>query len=93
VNIMETTSVYWHFPMLIITVSMVYAATRFENWNEIFREALVWGLRMTLFLVGIGVGVHVLAAMESRSMWIAAGCVAAGLLFLSLLRGRQTSRD
>jgi hypothetical protein len=55
-------SIYWHFPILIITVSMIYSATRFERWNEILKEALYWGGRMTLFLVSIGVVLFVISA-------------------------------
>jgi hypothetical protein len=54
-------SIYWHFPILIITVSMIYSATRYERWNEIFKEALYWGGRMVLFLVSIGVGLFVIS--------------------------------
>ena len=31
---------YWHLPLLIIVVSLVYSATRFEQWEMILREAL-----------------------------------------------------
>jgi hypothetical protein len=56
-------SIYWHLPILIIVVSIVYSATRFDSWNLIFREALRWGLRMTAFLVGIGVALYALSTL------------------------------
>jgi uncharacterized membrane protein YfcA len=92
-NPLETTSVYWHFPMLIVTASTIYAATRYEKWNQIFREAFVWGARMTLFLVAIGFGVHFLPWLDSRAMWITVGCVLAGYVLISFFRGRQPRRD
>jgi integral membrane sensor domain MASE1 len=45
--------IYWHLPFLIVVVSLVYSATRFDQWGAILREAFRWGLRMTLFLFGI----------------------------------------
>lgn len=54
-------SIYWHFPILIVTVSLIYSATRYEQWNEILKEALFWGGRMTLFLVSIGVVLFIIS--------------------------------
>jgi hypothetical protein len=48
-------SIYWHLPILIVVISLVYSATRFERWGNILAEAVRWGLRMSAFLVGIGV--------------------------------------
>src|SRR5581483_1153332 len=46
-------SIYWDLPVLIVVVSLVYSATRFDRWDYILREAFRWGLRMALFLIGI----------------------------------------
>jgi peptidoglycan/LPS O-acetylase OafA/YrhL len=43
----------WHLPALIIIVSLVYSATRFDRWGPILREALRWGLRMVAFLAAV----------------------------------------
>ena len=48
-------SIYWQLPILIVVISLVYSATRFERWGNILSEAVRWGLRMSAFLVGIGV--------------------------------------
>lgn len=42
-------------PILILMVSLVYSATRYEEWKDIFREALRWIFRLTSFLGIIGV--------------------------------------
>lgn len=47
-------SIYLHLPVLIIVVSLVYSATRHDNWDKILREAFHWGVRMTTFLLAIG---------------------------------------
>jgi hypothetical protein len=54
-------SIYWHLPILIVVVSIVYSATRYDSWRQIFREAFRWGLRMALFLVGIGLALFALS--------------------------------
>lgn len=41
-------------PILIVLVSLVYSATRFDRWGPIFREAFRWGGRLLLFLGAIG---------------------------------------
>lgn len=46
-------------PLLIIVVSLVYSATRYDQWGPIFREAFRWGLRLAVFLIGIGVALYV----------------------------------
>jgi hypothetical protein len=92
-NPMETTSVVWHFPMLIVTVSLVYAATRFEHWGQIIREAISWGLRMTIFLAGIGVGLHVLSALDWAGMWIAVGCIVAAWIAYSIVSKPRANRE
>ena len=48
-------NLFWHLPILIILISLVYSATRFDAWGAIFLEAFRWGLRMTGFLGGIWV--------------------------------------
>jgi len=40
--------------LLIVSVSLVYSATRFDRWGAILREALRWGLRLAAFLFAIG---------------------------------------
>jgi hypothetical protein len=56
-------SIYLHLPVLIVLISLVYSATRYERWDAILHEALRWGLRMSAFLVGIVVVLYVLAAI------------------------------
>jgi len=51
---------YWHLPLLIVVISLVYSATRFEQWTRILGESVRWGLRMGGFLLGIGLILYVL---------------------------------
>jgi hypothetical protein len=52
-------SYYWHLPILIVIISLVYSATRFDEWRPILREAFRWGLRLTAFLFTIVVVLYV----------------------------------
>lgn len=54
-------SIYWDLPVLLVVVSLVYAATRHDRWDKIVREAFSWGLRITTFLGGIGLALYLLS--------------------------------
>lgn len=78
-------SIYWHFPILLITVSLVYSATRYEEWPDILREAVTWGARMAFFLVSIGVGLFLIPVLP---WWlsVAVGAVIALALIVTTFR-------
>jgi hypothetical protein len=61
-HLLAAVSIYWHLPVVIILISLVYSATRFERWGAILLEAWRWGTRMALFLVAIAAALYVLAA-------------------------------
>jgi len=42
---------YWFAPPLIVAISLVYAASRHEDWGRIWRHALRLFLTITLLLV------------------------------------------
>lgn len=46
-------NIYWHLPILIVLISLVYSATRFDQWDAILHEAFRWGLRLFSFLAGV----------------------------------------
>lgn len=78
-------NLYWDLPILIVIVSLVYSATRFERWDHILREAFRWGMRMALFLIGI---VLILSgiAMDGSPMPLRAVITGAGIVLeVSLL--------
>jgi len=54
-------SIYWHLPIVLVVVSLVYSATRHDRWDRILREALGWGFRIASFLALIGVGLYILS--------------------------------
>jgi hypothetical protein len=54
-------NIYWHLPILIVVISLVQGATRFESWRSIFVEAFRWGLRMTIFLISVAAVLTILA--------------------------------
>jgi len=60
-------SIYWDLPILIVVVSLVYSATRFDDFGAINREALRWARRMVEFLGAIAVTLYFL------SWWLNSG--------------------
>jgi hypothetical protein len=61
VNPLFAVSIYWDLPVLLVVVSLVYAATRHDRWDKIVHEAFGWGVRITLFLTGIGLALYLLS--------------------------------
>jgi hypothetical protein len=56
-----TLNMYVQLPILIVIISLVYAATRYDEWVSILIEAVRWGGRMALFLVAIGGVLYLIA--------------------------------
>ncbi len=54
-------SIYWHLPFMLLIISLVYSATRFEDWDAILFETVRWGGRMLLFMLGIAVVLFVVS--------------------------------
>jgi hypothetical protein len=78
--------IYWHLPILIVVVSLVYSATRYDQWGSILQEAVRWGLRLAGFLVGIGVILYLVTILTNMQMLlvaIAAICVVVAFSFVS----------
>ena len=54
-------SIYVHLLFLIPIISLVYSATRFDEWPTILHEAWRWGVRMSGFLLSIAIALLLLA--------------------------------
>jgi hypothetical protein len=50
-------------PLLVVLVSLVYSATRFDRWGPILREALKFALRLLGFLAAIGVALYLVSRL------------------------------
>jgi hypothetical protein len=48
-------------PLAVVLISLVYSATRYDEWGAIFKEAVRWGLRLLGFLGGIALVLFLLA--------------------------------
>jgi hypothetical protein len=48
-------SIYWHLPLMLLVISLVYSATRHEQWDEILGEAFRWGIRMFGFMLVVAI--------------------------------------
>ncbi|MGF1578508.1 MAG: hypothetical protein ACFCD0_04010 [Gemmataceae bacterium] len=47
-------SIYVELPVVLVLISLVYSATRYEAWPSILAETVRWTWRMFAFLFGIG---------------------------------------
>lgn len=47
-------------PLVLVIVSLVYSATRFDQWDAILHEALRWGIRLAAFLGAIALALFVI---------------------------------
>ncbi len=70
--------IYWHFPVLLVTFSLVYAATRHDRWDRIAWEAAEWAGRIGGFLLTVAVALYVFSSHPDQWPYLAA---AAGVLF------------
>jgi hypothetical protein len=87
-------SIYWDLPILIVVVSLVYSATRYDGWGAIVREAARWGGRMTMFLGSIGLALYFIAWwINAGAPWwalaVAGGIAAVVLLVMFTLASRR----
>lgn len=48
-------SIYWHLPLMLLAISLVYSATRHDEWDDILIEAFRWGIRMFGFILLVAV--------------------------------------
>ena len=56
-------SIYWQLPLLLLVISLVYSATRFDDWDAILGEAFRWGSRMFGFMVAIAVVLYIVSVL------------------------------
>jgi hypothetical protein len=54
-------SIYLDLPLLLIIVSLIYAATRHDRWDKILSEAIHWGIRIVIFLLSIGLILYIIS--------------------------------
>ncbi|MFO0850149.1 MAG: hypothetical protein U0871_16565 [Gemmataceae bacterium] len=85
-NALFATSIYWDFPVLLVTFSLVYAATRHDRWDRILWEAAGWAVRIGGFLLGVGVTLFVLSTYLNRWPYLIAVGVVFGLGYLAVNR-------
>jgi hypothetical protein len=52
---------YFDLPLMVVLISLVYSATRYDRWPAILWEAARWGVRLLVFLFVIGVALYFVA--------------------------------
>jgi uncharacterized membrane protein YjfL (UPF0719 family) len=65
-------NIYWHAPVLLVTFSLVYAATRHDRWDKILWEAGDWVVRIGGFLLTVAVALYVFSSHPDSWPYLAA---------------------
>lgn len=79
-------NVNWHLVPLIVAVTLVYSATRFETWPYIFSHAIRWALYILGFL-GVTYLFLLPLALDASLWWYVPLGIAT--LYYSLRPGRR----
>ena len=78
-------SVYWDLPVVLVVVSLVYSATRFDRWDAILRDAAA---RVAWYFLCLG-GIAIMLLGVGMDSWpmparLAVGVAGAIVEFLTL---------
>lgn len=72
-------NIHWYLPPLVISVSLVYSASRFENWHLIWTHAIRWAIYILLFLGSVYVALY-LVSLDILPLWVWAVVIIGGFL-------------
>ena len=50
---LPSVNMYCHLAILLVTISLVYGATRHDRWANILNAAFRWGANMLFFLASV----------------------------------------
>jgi hypothetical protein len=83
----EHTLYLFDLPLLVVLVSLVYSATRYDEWGPILYEAVRWGVRLVGFLLAIAAALYAVTVGGWLGACILGGEVILFVLFFLLARG------
>jgi hypothetical protein len=43
-------SIYWHFPVFVVLVNLVYSGTRYDDWGQLLSHAFKGMIYIVMFL-------------------------------------------
>ncbi len=67
-------------PLLVVLISLVYSATRYDDWSDILLEAVRWGIRLVGFLATITVELYLVNSYSLSVFVVANALLAVGAL-------------
>lgn len=83
-------NVHWYLPPLIVAISLVYSATRFEGWDLILHHSVRWAVYILTFLGGV-YGLLLLVHWMVSPYWIGAIVVLGATYFYLSGRSKPAS--
>ena len=81
-------NIHWYLPPLIIAISLVYSATRYESWPFILGYAVRWSGYILSFLGGTYIVLY-LVSLELDTVWY----VLLAIPLTWLMFGRRSRKD
>ncbi|MFO0948628.1 MAG: hypothetical protein U1D30_22340 [Planctomycetota bacterium] len=81
---------HWYLPPLVIAISLVYSATRFEDWRLIFTHAIRWALYILTFLAGAYVLLYLVSVNIDPYLFMVILAALGGCLFWANRRGAHS---
>jgi NADH:ubiquinone oxidoreductase subunit 2 (subunit N) len=62
-TLFAVSSIYLQLPFLLLGISLVYSATRYDELDEICLETIRWGSRMFGFMLAIAVVLFIVSLL------------------------------
>jgi hypothetical protein len=75
-------------PLLVVLISLVYSATRYDHWPAILNEAFRWGLRLVGFLGLITVILYLVNSFNIVVFLILVGALVLGSVVYLAIEAR-----
>jgi hypothetical protein len=73
-------------PLLVVLISLVYSATRYDEWGPILQEAFRWGARLVGFLCAIAALLYAVTVGGMMAVYIVTVLVVVFGLYIWLTR-------
>lgn len=81
-------NINWYLPPLILAISLVYSATRFESWRLIWIYSIRWAVYILTFLGGTYAFLY-FVSLDVGFYWYVAACGILLILYFRPLRGKR----
>lgn len=82
-------AIHWYLPPLVVAISLVYSATRFETWPVILRHSVRWAVYILAFLAGTNLFLYLLSLHLDTIWYVPIFAIAIGFLLFGGRGGKR----